>query len=85
MADSTELKSMISGLAGKSLYSQLDPLMPDIDQKIKEGVPRADIYQLLVTQGIEITEATFYNYLYRWRKRHGKVKASSTAAKAGKR
>lgn len=70
MADTDQLKSMISGLAGKTVYGQLEPLMPDIDRKIREGVPRAEIHKLITAQGIEISAGTFYNYLHRYRKRN---------------
>lgn len=70
MADTDQLKTMISGLAGKTVYGQLEPLMPEIDRKIREGVPRAEIHQLITAQGIEISAGTFYNYLHRYRKRN---------------
>lgn len=76
MTDTEKLKSLISGLEGKTTYSRLEPLMPDIDRKIKEGVPRAEIHKLITEQGIEITEATFHTYLQRYRKRN-----STTATK----
>lgn len=78
MADTDEIKTMISGLAGKSVYGQLEPLMPEIVKKISEGVPRAEIHQLITAQGIKISEGTFYNYLHRYRKRN------STPAAPGK-
>lgn len=79
MADTDQLKTMISGLAGKTVYGQLEPLMPDIDRKIKEGVPRAEIHQLITAQGNEISAGTFYNYLHRYRKRNS---VSETPGKA---
>lgn len=78
MADTDQIKTMISGLAGKSVYGQLEPLMPEIVKKISEGVPRAQIHQLITEQGIKISEGTFYNYLHRYRKRN------STPAAPGK-
>lgn len=80
MADTDQLKTMISGLAGKTVYGQLEPLMPDIDRKIKEGVPRAEIHQLITAQGIEISAGTFYNYLHRYRKRNSITEAPGKAS-----
>lgn len=79
MTDTDQLKSMISGLATKTIYGQLEPLMPEIDKRIKEGVPRAEIHELIRAQGIEISQGTFYNYLHRYRKRNQK---SATPRKA---
>lgn len=73
MTDTEKLKSMISGLEGKTMSSRLQPLMPDIDRKIKEGVPRSEIYKLIIEQGINITEGTLYTYLYRYRKKISKA------------
>ena len=69
MTDTDQLKTLISGMRGKSAYSQLESLMPEIDRKIREGVPRAEIHKAITAQGIEISEGTFYNYLYRYRKK----------------
>ncbi|CAM5365745.1 hypothetical protein SSTU70S_05677 [Stutzerimonas stutzeri] len=79
MTDTDQLKTMISGLATKTVYGQLEPLMPEIDRRIREGVPRAEIHKLITAQGIEISEGTFYNYLHRYRKRNAKT---ATPAKA---
>ena len=73
MTDTEKLKSLISGLEGKTTYSRLEPLMQDIDRKIKEGVPRAEIHKLITAQGINITEATFHTYLQRYRKRNSTI------------
>ena len=70
MVDTDQLKTMICGLTSKTLYGQHEPLMPEIDRKIREGVSRADIHQLITARGIEISAGTFYNYLYRYRKRN---------------
>lgn len=80
MADTDQLKTMISGLAGKTVYGQLEPLMPEIDRKIREGVPRAEIHQVITAQGIEISQGTFYNYLHRYRKRNSTTASPSTKA-----
>lgn len=80
MADTDQIKSMISGLEGKSLYGQLEPLMPEIDRKIREGVPRAQIHQLITDQGITITEGTLYNYLHRYRKRNSATPSAGKSA-----
>jgi hypothetical protein len=75
MTDTDKLKSMIANLEGQSVYSRLAPLMADIDSKIKGGVPRAEIYEVIKAQGFELSEGSFYTYLYRYRKRNS-VKAS---------
>jgi hypothetical protein len=80
MTDTDQLKTMISGLATKTVYGQLEPLMPEIDRRIREGVPRAEIHKLITAQGIEISEGTFYNYLHRYRKRNTKTATPSKAA-----
>lgn len=84
MADTDQLKTMISGLAGKTVYGQLEPLMPEIDRKIREGVPRAEIHQLITAQGIEISQGTFYNYLHRYRKRNSTTASPATKATQAK-
>lgn len=70
MADTDQLKTMISGLETKTLYGQLEPLMPEIDRKIRAGVPRAEIHKLITDQGFKISAGTFYNYLHRYRARN---------------
>ena len=80
MVDTDQLKTMICGLTSKTLYGQLEPLMPEIDRKIKEGVPRAEIHQLITAQGIEISAGTFYNYLHRYRKRNSITEAPGKAS-----
>ena len=84
MTDTDKLKSMIASLEGQTVYSRLEPLMPDIDAKIKGGVPRAEIYEIIKSQGFEISEGSFYTYLYRYRKRNSKqaspVKTSNKPA-----
>ncbi|MDF4211163.1 hypothetical protein P2W50_31415 [Pseudomonas protegens] len=83
MADTDQLKSMISGLAAKTVYGRLEPLFPEIEQKIKEGVPRADIYQLIKSQGFDISAGTFYNYLHRYRERKKKQHVSGNGRSPG--
>lgn len=85
MADTDQLKSLISGLAAKTVYSRLEPLFPEIEEKIKEGVPRADIHQLIQAQGFDISAGTFYNYLHRYRARKKKEKelANSKGNRSG--
>jgi hypothetical protein len=70
MADIEALTSMISGLESKSAYSRLKPLMPTIDRKIKDGVRRAEIHEMLIAHGIEISAGSFYTYLWRYRKKN---------------
>lgn len=70
MTDTDKLKSMIASLEGQTVYSRLEPLMADIDRKIKGGVPRTEIYEIIKAQGFEISEGSFYTYLYRYRKRN---------------
>lgn len=79
MTDTEKLKSLISGLEGKTTFSRLEPLMPDIDRKIKEGVPRSELHRLITEQGIDISEGVFYTYLYRYRKRNSKTATPSKA------
>lgn len=68
MTDIETLTSSIAGLESKSAYARLKPLMPAIDRKIKEGVRRAEIHELLTAHGIEISAGSFYTYLWRYRK-----------------
>lgn len=79
MTDTEKLKGLISGLEGKNTFSRLEPLMPDIDRKIKEGVPRSELHRLITEQGIDISEGVFYTYLYRYRKRNTKTATPSKA------
>lgn len=70
MTDIKTLESMIGGLETNTVYGRLEPLMPTIDRKIKEGVRRADIHEMITTHGIEISAGSFYTYLWRYRKRN---------------
>lgn len=80
MADIEALTSMLSGLKSKSAYSQLKPLMPLIDRKIKEGVRRSEIHEMLTAQGIDISAGSFYTYLSRYRKKHADTMKSAMDA-----
>lgn len=70
MTDIKTLESMIGGLETNTAYGRLEPLMPTIDRKIKEGVRRADIHEMITAHGIEISAGSFYTYLWRYRKRN---------------
>lgn len=70
MTDIETLKSMIAGLESKTAYGRLEPLMPTIDRKIKDGVRRADIHEMITAHGIDISAGSFYTYLWRYRKRN---------------
>ena len=70
MTDIKTLESMIRGLESNTAYGRLEPLMPTIDRKIKEGVRRADIHEMITAHGIEISAGSFYTYLWRYRKRN---------------
>lgn len=77
MTDIKTLESMIGGLETNTAYGRLEPLMPTIDRKIKEGVRRADIHEMITAHGIEISAGSFYTYLWRYRKRNsGNVKSA---------
>lgn len=79
MTDIKTLESMIGGLETNTAYGRLEPLMPTIDRKIKEGVRRADIHEMITAHGIEISAGSFYTYLWRYRKRNsGNVKSAKT-------
>lgn len=60
----------IRDITAKTLSARIRKLMPDIDQKIREGVSHADILETLETHDIKINLNTFRSYLYRFRKKN---------------
>ncbi|VVE85397.1 conjugal transfer protein TraD [Pandoraea sputorum] len=66
----TELKARIEALKRSTKAARLRQLMPSIEAKLAEGVRAAEIVEALRHGGLELTIATFRNYLYQYRARH---------------
>lgn len=66
----TELKARIEALKRSTKAARLRQLMPSIEAKLAEGVRAAEIVETLRKGGLELTIATFRNYLYQYRARH---------------
>ncbi|AKM33199.3 hypothetical protein AB870_23485 (plasmid) [Pandoraea faecigallinarum] len=66
----TELKARIEALKHSTKAARLRQLMPSIEAKLAEGVRAAEIVETLRKGGLELTIATFRNYLYQYRARH---------------
>ena len=59
----------LSALAPKTKARRFCLVLPAIERKIREGVRHAEIIRALREQGLEFTEATYFNYLQRYRTR----------------
>ena len=59
----------LSALAPKTKARRVCLVLPAIERKIREGVRHAEIIRALREQGLEFTEATYFNYLQRYRTR----------------
>lgn len=67
MIDPAAFKDQIANFTGKTLASQLRVLMPDIDNRIRDGVDHETIVDGLTKAGLSISLNTFRVYLYRYR------------------
>lgn len=84
MTQPEDIKRAILGLPGKTLAAKLRQLMPEIDQRVRDGVGHDEIVETLKQHGIEVKLETFRKYLYRYRKRmRGKDAASAADRKSG--
>jgi len=68
-----DLKSQIHAMSGKRAASKLRAVMPDIEQKIREGFRHEDIVEALEKAGLKIHIEAFRGHLYRYRKKQPKV------------
>lgn len=66
-----ELQRLIENIPGRTLAAKLRRLLPDIDERIKEGVRHQEIVDALNRHGgfgAEVKLATLRSYLFRYRK-----------------
>ncbi len=63
-----DLKTLINSLTGTSTASRLRKVMPEIEQKLGEGVKHEEIILALAEAGLVISMATFRGNLYRYRR-----------------
>ena len=79
--DTPETRVTIQALQGKQrpVSKKVEPLLPEIEQKISEGFALADIVEALNEQGIEITLLNFKSILYRYRKKVAKNRQATVA------
>ena len=63
-----DLKASIKGLSGQKKFAKLRAIMPEIEQKLAEGVTHEDIVRALYNAGFDIALPTFRMYLYRYRR-----------------
>jgi hypothetical protein len=72
------LAEALAALRPKTKMARVREVMPVIEQRIAAGVRIPDILKALKDSGLELTEATLRNYLYRYRKKQGKVSAPAS-------
>lgn len=66
---STDLRQALTAMEPKTKAAKVREVMPVIEQKIAAGVRIADIVTVLKDGGVDMSEATLTNYLYRFRKK----------------
>lgn len=77
------IKNAISNISGKRAAAKINKLMPDIDQRIQEGISHKEILDTLEANGITINLHTFRSILARYRKScRNKSETSSSLSKA---
>ncbi len=62
-----KLKTAISKLTGSTAAAKLRQVMPEIDEKIEQGVRHEEIVAALHEGGIEVNLEIFRKNLYRYR------------------
>ncbi|XDJ36620.1 MAG: hypothetical protein V3Q69_13870 (plasmid) [Burkholderia sp.] len=65
--DADKLKAAIAKLTGSTVAAKLRQVMPEIDEKVEQGVQHEDIVAALREGGIEVNIETFRKNLYRYR------------------
>lgn len=73
--------AILAQLKPKSKAARFRLYMPAIESKIRDGVGHAQIREALAELGLELTTATYFNYLKRSRRRA--QKPGSPAARGG--
>jgi hypothetical protein len=77
--DVDKLKATIGRLTGSTAAARLRQVMPEIDQKVTEGVRHEQILAALREEGIDVSLETFRKNLYRYR---AKLRAAAGAPAA---
>lgn len=65
--DIDRIKKAIAELSGSRVSAKLRQVMPDIEQKVQDGVPHEEIVAALQEAGIDVSLETFRKNLYRYR------------------
>lgn len=73
--------TILAQLKPRSKAARFRLYMPAIESKIRDGVGHAQIREALAELGLELTPATYFNYLKR--SRHRAQKANPPAVRAG--
>lgn len=74
----TDLKHILAMMEPRTKAARLRELMPVILERIAGGVRISEILQTLNQGGMDITEGTLKNYLYRYRKKQKGVREQPT-------
>ncbi|WP_044044174.1 hypothetical protein [Caballeronia insecticola] len=75
-----DVMQALTALEPKTKAAKVREVMPLIEQRISAGVRIADILKALRESGIDLTEATMKNYLYRYRQKQ-QVERETTGQK----
>lgn len=69
--------------SNRTMAARLKPLMPWIEQLIREGVHHEDIVKEVNNGGLAISFETFRKYLYRYRKKNKETGGGTSNIKTG--
>jgi len=65
--DENKLKRAINEVTGGTKAAKLRRVMPEIEEKLEQGVRHEEIVAALHTGGLDVTLETFRKTLYRYR------------------
>lgn len=68
------ITAIVERVASDKVTTKLWLAMPAIEQKLSEGVEHKKMVEALRDGGLDVSLDTFRNLLYRYRRKHGRVK-----------
>lgn len=63
------LKELVASVSSRTLAARLRAVMPEVDQRVRDGVRYDEIIAVLNANGFVLNRNTFRSYLYRYRKK----------------
>lgn len=63
-----EIRKGLKSIKPKTKVARLNQVMPDILERLDEGIKIVDLVDVLKDNGLEIDISTLRNYIYRYRK-----------------